>query len=244
MAGWLASSGACISLVARNKSALEAVADPIDARGGSAFPIQADMSSFPSCRGAVRSGLEKFGRLDAVINNAATVEPLMPIRNTDPEAWEKAIATNLLGPMVLIQESLPELERSGGRIINITSGAAQIPLAAAGAYCSSKSALNHLTRVLGEEFSTITSIAIRPGLVDTPMQAHLRIRAPKTMPSEQAAYYHHIKSEGLLEPPHVPARAIAWAALHAPAQWSGKIMDYDDPLLANPARKYFGDNPK
>lgn len=241
VARWLASVGVSLTLVARSKLELDAVAHQVELAGGRALPVRSDVSSVLACRKAVRSGVETFGRLDALINNAAVVEPLSRIRNTDPSAWQNAMATNLLGPLYLVRDSLPALQRAGGRVMNITSGAAEISLVAAGAYCTSKSALNHLTRVMGQEIPDVTSVAIRPGIVDTPMQAHLRLRAPQVMPPEQSGYYRRIKSEGMLEPSHVPARGIAWAALHAPAHWSGQIMDYDDPRIAEPSLAYFGD---
>ena len=241
VARWLASVGVSLTLVARNKRELATVAHQVELAGGRALPVQSDVSSLLACRKAVRSGLETFGRLDALINNAAVVEPLGRIRDIDPSFWQNAMATNLLGPLYLIRESLSALQRSGGRVINITSGAAELSLVAAGAYCTSKAALNHLSRVMGQEILDVTSVAIRPGIVDTPMQKHLRLRAPKVMPPEQSGYYRRIKSEGMLEPSHGPARSIAWAALHAPAHWSGQIMDHDDPRIAEPSLAYLGD---
>ena len=241
VARWLASVGVSLTLVARKKIELDAVAHEVELAGARALPVRSDISSFFACRNAVCSGIETFGRLDALINNAAAVEPLSRIRNTDPSAWRNAMGTNLLGPLYLIRDALPALQRTGGRVINITSGAADISLVAAGAYCTSKAALNHLTRVMGHEIPDVTSVAIRPGIVDTPMQAHLRFQAPQVMPPEQSGYYRRIKSEGLLEPSRVPARGIAWAALHAPAHWSGQIMDYNDPRITEPSLAYFGD---
>ena len=63
------------------------------------------------------------------------------------------------------------------------------------------------------------------------------------MPQAQAAYYLELKKQGLLEPPHVPARAIAWLALHAPGSFSGRFLDYDDPDIAGPALEMLGEAP-
>ena len=103
----------------------------------------------------------------------------------------------------------------------------------------SKAALNHFTRVLAAEESAITVLAVRPGVVDTPMQAYIRDRGPHVMPPEQIAYYTNLKERGELEPPEIPGRAIAWLALHAPEAFSGEFLDYDDPRISRPAIDFF-----
>ncbi len=58
---------------------------------------------------------------------------------------------------------------------------------------------------------------------------------------QQIAYYRRLKERGELEPPEVPARAIAWLALYAPREFSGKFLDYDDPRISRPALEVFGE---
>jgi NAD(P)-dependent dehydrogenase (short-subunit alcohol dehydrogenase family) len=176
--------------------------------------------------------LAHFGRVDALINNAGSVEPLKSVAETSPRQWYHNIGTNLLGPYFLIHRLLPELRRRRGRIITIGSGAANIPIPAASAYCAAKAAIKQLTRVLALEEPKVTSLAVRPGNVDTAMQAYLRRHAPDVMPRDYAAYYWRIWKEGRLQSPAVPARAISWLALHAPAEWSGETIDIDDPRIA------------
>ena len=88
----------------------------------------------------------------------------------------------------------------------------------------------------------MTALAVRPGVVDTDMQADLRNQSDNAMPAEQIAYYRQLKEQGELEPPEVPGRAIAWLALHAPHEFSGQFLDYDDPRISRPARDVFGDD--
>jgi hypothetical protein len=57
----------------------------------------------------------------------------------------------------------------------------------------------------------------------------------------EIAYYRQLKERGELEPPEVPARAIAWLALYAPREFSGKFLDYDDPRISRPALEVFGE---
>jgi len=102
-----------------------------------------------------------------------------------------------------------------------------------------KAGLNHFTRVLAAEEKEITAIAVRPGVVDTPMQAFLRKKGPLAMPPETAAYYQSLKVEGRLEPPWIPARSIVWLATQAPPSFSGRFVNYDDADIMQPARKRF-----
>ncbi|MBT8365793.1 MAG: hypothetical protein KJP23_13945, partial [Deltaproteobacteria bacterium] len=59
---------------------------------------------------------------------------------------------------------------------------------------------------------------------------------------EQVAYYQQLKDNGQLEPPEIPARSIAWLALHAPRKFSGQFLDYDDPRISRPAVESFGES--
>ena len=62
------------------------------------------------------------------------------------------------------------------------------------------------------------------------------------MPAEQLVYYQQLKEKGELEPPEIPARSIAWLSIHAPRQFSGQFLDYDDPRISRPAVETFGES--
>lgn len=227
----LAGMGASITLLARSISALAAVAARITEAGTRALPLAGDVSDPEFCQSAVRQTRDRFGAIDALINNAGMVEPLGSIESVSEGAWRRNLAVNFLAPFYLSKYCLDDLRRSTGRIVNVSSGAANRPLAGAGAYCSSKAALTHFTRVLAAEEPSVTAVSMRPGVVDTAMQAVLRKEGPTALPADQAAFYHRLKADGLLEKPSVPARAIAWLALHAPREWSGEFLNYDDPRM-------------
>jgi NAD(P)-dependent dehydrogenase (short-subunit alcohol dehydrogenase family) len=240
IARWLAKSGAAVTLVARTDSGLHRVADDVVSLGGDSLVIPADISSADTCREITAATIERFGRFDAIINNAGILEPLEKISDANPDAWRYNIDVNLAGPVYMCMAAVSELRLRKGRIVNVSSGAAEHVIQAAGAYCTAKAALNHFTRVLAAEEPNVTAIAVRPGVVDTDMQVMLRKQGPRKMPKEQAAYYLDLKTEGRLEPPHVPARAIAWLATYAPDEWSGAYMNYDDPQISMPALEVFG----
>lgn len=240
---WLAAVGAGVAMVARSAAKLDALAGEITRLGGRPLILAGDIASADFCARAVARTHATFGRLDTLVNNAGTFEPVALTADAEPEAWQRALAVNLLGPFYLSRAALPALRTRQGRIVNVSSGAATRALPAAGAYCVSKAALNHFTRVLAAEEPAVTSVAVRPGVVDTDMQALIRRQGPNAMPAEQVAFYRRLKAEGLLEPPRIPARSIAWLALRAPSAWSGKFLDYDDPELHQPALAFFGERP-
>lgn len=236
----LAGAGVAVVLVSRSIEDLRRTAAGV--RSGAALVLPADVSDPAACRRVAAETLQRFGRLDAVVNNAGTVEPLETVGCSEPARWQRNVAVNLLGPVYLTMAALDALRSRRGRVVNVSSGAAERVIQAASAYCASKAALNQFTRVLAAEEPDITAVAVRPGVVDTPMQEYLRRHGPASMPAEQAAYFRQLKTAELLEPPEVPARAIAWLALQAPRAWSGRFLSYDDPQIARPAGDYFDGN--
>ncbi len=242
VACWLGKAGTAVALVARSEENLQQVAADVRRLGGSAHVIAADVSDLHACHSAVESTLAQFGRIDALVNNAGVVQPLAPIADTKPDEWRRSIEVNLFAAYYMVRSAVSDLRKHTGRIVNVSSGAANLALATVSAYCAGKAALNHFTRVLAAEEPAVTSLTVRPGVVDTDMQAVLRSDAANAMPAEQKAYYRELKERGELEPPEVPARAIAWLALYAPSEFSGRFLDYDDPRISQPALRSFGIN--
>ena len=240
IARWLAKAGAAVTLMARSEENLKQVAADVHRLGGSASVAVADVSDFKACRSAVETTLDQFGRIDALVNNAGVVQPLAPIADTHPDEWRQNIEGNLFASYYLVRSALSELRKHNGRIVNVSSGAANLAMATVSAYCTGKAALNHFPRVLAAEEPAVTALTVRPGVVDTDMQTVLRNDKENDMPEEQRAHYRQLKERGELEPPEVPARAIAWLALHAPREFSGRFLDYDDPRISRPARDVFG----
>lgn len=240
VARWLAKVGAAVTLVARSDENLQQVAEDVHRLGGSAQVAAADVCDLRACRSAVETTLAQFGRIDALVNNAGVVQPLAPIADSHPDEWRHNIEVNLFAAYYLVRAAVSNLRQHNGRIVNVSSGAANLALATVSAYCTAKAALNHFTRVLAAEEPAVTSLTVRPGVVDTDMQAVLRSEADNAMPAEQMAYYRQLKERGELEPPEIPGRAIAWLALYAPRKFSGRFLDYDDPRISQPARDVFG----
>jgi NAD(P)-dependent dehydrogenase (short-subunit alcohol dehydrogenase family) len=109
--------------------------------------------------------------LDLLLNNASALGPSPQPRLADYplEELERVYAVNVLAPLALVQALLPQLERAGGRIVNVTSDAAVEPYAGWGGYGSSKAALEQLTAILGAEHEGLRVYAFDPGDMRTRM---------------------------------------------------------------------------
>jgi NAD(P)-dependent dehydrogenase (short-subunit alcohol dehydrogenase family) len=176
----------------------------------------------------IQKALDYFGRIDALVNNAGAIEPMSPIAEADSQAWEQNWRLNVLGPVMLTRLALPSLRERKGRVINVSSGAAVNVIGGWGAYSTAKAAINHLTRILASEEPAITAIALRPGIVDTEMQATIREKGRDRMAERNYNLLHGLYEQGRLLPPEAPGRALACLSLHAPREWSGDTIQWDE----------------
>jgi NAD(P)-dependent dehydrogenase (short-subunit alcohol dehydrogenase family) len=227
-----------VVLTARSQEDLRAVAQEIDSAGGSALVVAGDVSQAADCQWVVAETVQAFGQIDAVVNNAAVLAPIAPIADGDPLLWRENWSVNLLGPFMLTQAALPYLRQSQGRVINVSAGAAVNVYPGWAAYCSAKAALNHFTRILAAEEPEITAIAFRPGVVDTAMQATIRREGAQGMPAEiYARFVRHFEEEELL-PPEVPGCALGVLAFHAPREWSGAFLPWNNEEVQSLVRQF------
>jgi NAD(P)-dependent dehydrogenase (short-subunit alcohol dehydrogenase family) len=224
----LARLGANLVLNARSEQLLAALAREINEQGGRALAVAGDVSQPAVCEALVATAIETFGGIDAVINNAAVLEPVASIAETDIQAWRRHIDINLIGPYLLVRAALPSLRERQGRVIHVSSGAATSVLAGWSAYCASKAALNQLSASVALEEPDVTSLAVRPGKVDTDMQAVLRRAGATGMASADHRRFVQHFEKGALLPPERPAAALAVLALAAPHDWSGQFIRWDE----------------
>jgi NAD(P)-dependent dehydrogenase (short-subunit alcohol dehydrogenase family) len=230
--------GANVVLMARSADGLQMVARDVQALGAQALPVVGDVTQIADCQQVVARAVEQFGQIDALVNNAGAIEPIAPLSDADPEAWEHNLAVNLLGPVMLTQMALPHLRQRNGRVINISSGAAVKVIPGWAAYCSAKAALNHFTRMLAVEEPGVTAIAFRPGIVDTAMQRTIRREGAKGMPKDDHARFVRFYEEGELLPPEVPACSVAVLAFHAPHEWSGSFVGPSEERVQSLVRQF------
>lgn len=136
--------------------------------------VQGDVSREEDARRLVATALERFGRLDVLVNNAGTTKrvPLADLEGADDELWQRILGVNLMGPWYLSRAAVPALREAKGVIVNVGSVAGIIAGGSSLPYAVSKAALHHLTRTLAQALAPDVRVnAVAPGLVETPWTA-------------------------------------------------------------------------
>lgn len=165
----LSEGGAAVAIVVRsNTDGASAVVREIEARGGQAIAIRADITDPAAVKRAVDTTLERFTRLDILVNNAA-VRPEAPLEQLSLDAWREVMAVTLEGPLLLVQAALTALEKSQGTIVNIGGMTAYTGAARRAHVVTAKAGLDGLTKALAVELAerAITVNLVAPGLIDT-----------------------------------------------------------------------------
>jgi 3-oxoacyl-[acyl-carrier protein] reductase len=166
----LAQDGATV-VVNYGKSADKAkqVVTSIEARGGKALTIQADMSKVGDAGRLVKDTVKTFGRLDILVNNAGMFL-YKPLLETTEEEFDDMFALNTKGPYFALQEAAKVIKR-GGRIVNISTDGTHLSFAGATAYLGSKGALEQFTKGLAHELASkgVTVNTVSPGYTNTDM---------------------------------------------------------------------------
>lgn len=166
----LAAHGARVALASRKREDLDAVAKELAGGPGETLVVPCHMGREEDVRNLVRVVLERWNRVDVLVNNAATSPVSGPFTETSLDVWDKIMAVNLRGPFLLSSlVGRGMKERRSGHIINISSNEALDPSPDLGAYVISKSALISMTKVLARELGPfgVQVNCVAPGLVET-----------------------------------------------------------------------------
>lgn len=230
----LARQGAHVALVARDAERLAALADEIARAGGAASVIAADLSAPDAPEAALAAALERCGRLDHLINNAATITPVARLVDVDPKDWTRGVSLTLGATFRACRAALAHFERAGaGVIVHLSSGAAHRPVEGWSAYCAGKAAAAMLMRSIALEKSAALRVyALQPGAVDTDMLGEVRAAGL----SEFAR-----RPRETLISPDLPAALIAWLCREQPADLDGGELTIRDPALRRRAGLPEGD---
>jgi len=229
LASGLAAEGVRLVLLARSGDQLAQTAKELIAAGApEPLAITADVGDGRQLRTAVAAAQAR-GRVDILINNAATVEPLGPTAGLGIADIRAAFEVNTVAVIALSAALLPAMTAAGwGRIVNISSGVAVRPAGMIGGttYVATKAAVEaHTVNLAAELAGTgVTVNAYRPGRVDTAMQAWIRGQDPARIGAGLRDQFAGFQADGLLTPEHSAASLIARLGTDA----TGQIWDVAD----------------
>jgi short-subunit dehydrogenase len=216
----LARQQTSLILTARGADALQAITDELRALT-EVVAVPGDVADPEHVERLVRLGLDRFGHIDVLINNASTIGPSpMPSLDAYPlDALAEVFRVNTIAPLHLIQRVLPSMQsRGAGVIVNVTSDAAIQAYPTWGGYGASKAALEHLSRVLAAELegSGIRVYTVDPGDMNTQMHQEAE-------PGENLSH---------LPGPEVSAPAIVRLVTHATATFGRFEAQVPEPALS------------
>ena len=202
----LAAEGAAVALLDRDAARGDDAASILRNQGQQAYFIQANLAEPTDIARAVQSAIERCGRLDIVVNNAAVFLP-KPVEQITVQEWDLLMAVNLRAPFFVVQAALPALKMTRGNILNISSTAAIKVFSPNLPYSASKSGLITMTKSLAQELHPyrIRVNCICPGAVDTPaLHRDIEVRG-----GDRSAFDRMSESGYMMS-----AQQIAAAALH------------------------------
>ena len=209
----LARAGASVALGARRKDRIEALAERIDDEGGTAVPLEVDVTDEAQARAFVEGAAERLGRLDALINNAG-VMLLGPVEQGSSDDWRTMIDVNVLGLLYCTAAALPIMRaQERGDIVNISSVAGRFARAGNAVYALTKFGVGAFSEGLRQEVAEggIRVTLIEPGFVDTELQSHNQGQVLETLEAMREQLGEVLRAQdvanGILyavsQPPHV-----------------------------------------
>uniref|UniRef100_UPI00055453A7 SDR family oxidoreductase n=1 Tax=Dyadobacter crusticola TaxID=292407 RepID=UPI00055453A7 len=203
----LAARGAKVVLGARRAEVLGGITERIVNAGGQAVYLQMDVTAQINVASLVQLALNKFGRLDVIINNAG-ISQLQLLEDIDVGGWEQMIDVNLKGTLYGIAAALPVFKSQGsGHIINIISTAGISIVPTMGVYAATKNAVRTISEALRQESKGRWRVTgISPGFVDTPFAGKIKNESIRDVLTQRASEI------------AIPATAIAEAVAYAIAQ--------------------------
>ena len=192
--------------------------------------VEADISTAEGCERAVHAAIDRLGRLDVLVNNAA-INLEMPIAAHTEEIWDRHVDTILKGAFFCAKAAIPALKASRGSIVNIASELGLRPIVDNVAYCAAKGGLITLTRALAIELAPDIRVnCIAPGAMDTEL-----MRECAEASGDPAAYYRHYQNFNPLKriaKPEEVAESVVFVTSPAAAFMTGAIIPVDGGSLA------------
>jgi NAD(P)-dependent dehydrogenase (short-subunit alcohol dehydrogenase family) len=218
-------AGAHVAVASRKADACDETEKALVEMGGDAMGVATHMGDLDGVRALVQRTAERWGRIDIIINNAATALA-QPIGQFTEDGWSKVFDVNLRGPVWLIQEALPQLEQSPcASVVNVLSVGAFMFSATTAMYSAAKAGLMAFTRSMAADFAPrgIRVNALAPGATDSDMT---RYTGPAGMHQmEQASLMRRIA------PPEEMAGPALFLASDASRFMTGQVLIVDGGLV-------------
>ncbi|KAI9699541.1 MAG: hypothetical protein M1820_007172 [Bogoriella megaspora] len=223
-----ASKGKChVVAIARSEKLLQDLEQSYH-ETGRLITLRGDVADPKFCGQIADETMSRWGRVDGLIVNHGVLAPVKRISESFVAEWKEIFDINVFGTLALIKACLPFLKHNQGRIILCSSGASVNAYASWGAYGASKAVLNHLALTLAVEEPEITTIAIRPGVVDTDMQKEIRESHHDKMDEKDTKKFADLHRTGGLLEPEQPGHVMAKLALDGPKDLNGKLLNWND----------------
>ncbi len=167
-----AEGGARVVINARSEENIRPVAGEVESSGAEVLALAADVSKSADVQRLVDAAVERFGRIDVLVNNAGVLGPRVAIAEYPEDEWRRVIDANLTGPF-LVSKAVVAHMPEGGSIVNVVSGVSVEGRAKWGAYSVSKFGVEGLTQILAAELKErgIRANAVDPGGMRTEMRA-------------------------------------------------------------------------
>eukprot|EP01080_Neovahlkampfia_damariscottae_P005678 gene5678-9499_t len=214
----------------RTEKELKKVNDEIIQKGGISDYFVGDITIEKNCENLVNFTIEKFGKIDVLVHNAALID-IKKIENLTSIELLKTFQANIISPIILTQLALKHLRKTKGKVIFISSGAAFKPIFGWSSYCTTKAALHQFMQCLAVEEPEINSISFRPGRVDTDMMSRIRNEGQTEMNSKDYQGFLEAKEKDELLSPDYVAQVLSKVIVKAPLSWSGKLVSVKDEEL-------------
>lgn len=167
--------GANVAVAGRRSEKLQGVVKELEEAGGQGLAVVGDVTKAGDTERAVRETVERFGRLNVLVNNAGALH-VSSIEGIPEEEWDRLMRVNLKGPFLMSRAALPEFRKAGGgAIVNIGSVLGLVAIKNRAAYCASKGGVTLLTKAMALDHAHegVRVNCICPAIVETPLVREL-----------------------------------------------------------------------
>lgn len=227
-----ADEGAQLVIADKRATSAQAVASECASRGAQTTAVEANVASAPDVKRMIEEAVERFGRLDVLVNNAGYGIPGTVVE-TDEDAWDALMAVNVRGVFLCSKYAIPVMKANGGgTIVNTASVVATVGVGNRAAYCASKGAVAALTRAIAIDHvgDGIRCNAIAPGTIDTPYFDDILKKSPDPGATRKALAARQLL--GRLGTPEEIAAGILFLASDESRFATGTILTLDGGMTA------------